>query len=265
MNKPILSKEQIDQTPEIKTISFVFSINNSILSIKNINSARLKVNLDQVILADTSPALFDSKFWGDNYWNDTLNLDDRKSKYFLTLIDNQVKNIKDSFITIFNQSLIVLCCQFDAFLTGLFETIVKSKEEYFFSKLEKYVDSNGDHILGRTIKESIHKFDKESGIRKKLKILESFLEINVDEIFNVPIASQSFKNKYPNVKSSLLNDLYKKRNDFVHRGVTSINTPEDLDGYLNLLIVLIYTFANLTAKQYCIFTDLQKQHLLSGI
>lgn len=174
--------------------------------------------------------------------------------------EKQKENIKAMFPILYNQTLIMLCTVFETFLSDSLNVIMKNKPETIITLsnpedvtvLEVINGKNYENVLAIIQSKILKRFDYLS-IGEKFDRLNK-LGININEDYK---KSSEYFEKFPKPIEKLV-EIYRKRNDLVHKDSLVIQTIDELADIAHFMSNIILVFGGMTLSQkFGILTDIQ--------
>lgn len=193
-------------------------------------------NLKDILLKarmkDADEILFEDVM-DDRMWKDKLTEEQKIEKFKLLrgkMEERHKQEIENFLPILFNQSLVMICTVFDNFLLDTLKVITKKKPETLkiLSKEEditiaEIIESADYRNIFSIIQGKVLRRFEFKGIKKKFETFEK-LGLTKGLMFSL---SENMKIKYPNAYEFLI-DIYKKRNDIVHRDKLPLRQYQDL-------------------------------------
>ena len=202
---------------------------------------------------------------GDEMWNKPLSPSEKIEQFNLLkegVEKEYVQDVENFLPILFNQTLVVFCTVFEMFLIDSLDVITKLKPETIkilstkeykdiLDAIEKNIDISRLTVFSIVRKKILERFDFKS-IDKKFNTFEA-IGLKRSAIFKL---NEKMTVKYPNAEK-FLKEIYRKRNDIVHKNMLPIKEYQDIENISEFLNHFIFKFSLDAYKVFGIKLDFQ--------
>ena len=249
----------------LKPLKFGQRIRKYILIPFYLNGASEHGNLKEALLK-MHMAAFDMSFNDKKYWKPEVSKEQRKEnmkKIREEIEEKNRKNINEYLPILFNQALVMACTVFDNFLLDSIKVFTSKNPQLLKSlvvegdiNIYELIDLGDFNKIFSTIQTKVlNRFDF-SSIEEKIKLLRNRLKIDTDSTFKLPYRNQEVQKRYPEGYKFLMN-IYKNRNDIVHRDKLPLRSYEELENISTFFDYYMLDFALIAGKKFEINSDFE--------
>ena len=158
------------------------------------------------------------------------------------------QEIEEYLPILFSQAVVMACSMFESFLCDAFKCVLDVRPDIIKEKFERR-DSSGlekDKLL--------NKFDHVS-LSDKFEWFQNKMSLNLENVYGLKRHGDKSRIEFANGKD-LLEKIFQKRNDIVHRDLISVREQDEVDRIATFLEYLMLEVAMEIREKYGIPIDL---------